>query len=149
MTKKMWLSPRIEIAIRKDRNIVSTSNNREFRTFGLVDSGADISFTPRSIANVLGLDLDAASIKTTQSVSGEFKTYRTTMYLEIIHEKQKVEVGIVTVAVPQEDKLVGDLEKYILIGRRGLFDKYKITFDEANKTISMTQITHSQNVGIS
>lgn len=138
--------PRIEIAMRKSRDIANVSTNPEFRTFGLVDSGADISFIPRSIADILGLDLDATSIKATQSASGEFKTYRTTMYLEIIHKKQRVEVDMVDVAVPQEDKMTENLEKQVLVGRNGLFDKYRITFDEASKTISLTQIIHSQNV---
>ena len=115
----------------------------EFRTFGLVDSGADISFIPRSIADILHLDLDDATIKTTNSASGEFNTYRTTMYLEIIHKKHRVSVGMVDVAVPQKDCITGDLEKHILIGRSGLFNKYKITFNEASKTISLTRIARS------
>ena len=140
--------PRIEIIIRKSRDAANVSTNPEIRTFGLVDSGADISFIPQSISDVLGLDLDATSIKTTQSASGEFKTYRTTMYLEIIYKKQRVEVGTVDVAVPHQDKMAENLEKQILVGRRGLFDKYKITFDEASKTVSLTRITHhSQNTG--
>ena len=136
--------PRIEIAMRKSQDTANVSTNPEFRTFGLIDSGADISFIPRSIADILGLDLDAAPIKTAQSASGEFKTYRTTMYLEIIYKKQRVEVGMVDVAVPQEDKMIEDLEKQILIGRSGLFNKYKITFDEASKTISLIRHTNLQ-----
>ncbi len=62
------------------------------------------------------------------------------MYLEIIYEKQRVGVGVVNVAVSKTDLLTKNLEKQILIGRRGLFDKYKITFNEADKTISLTRI---------
>lgn len=130
--------PRLEIVMKKNLDIVGASTPPEFRTFGLVDSGADISFIPRSVADILGLDLDSAQIRTTQSASGEFKTYRTTMHLEIIHENQRIKVGMVDVAVPQEDIMMTDLEKYILIGRSGLFDKYKVTFDESNKTISLS-----------
>ncbi|MCE2497859.1 MAG: hypothetical protein J4F28_02485 [Nitrosopumilaceae archaeon] len=51
---------------------------------------------------------------------------------------------MVDVAVPQEDKMIKDLEKQILIGRSGLFNKYKITFDEASKTISLIRHTNLQ-----
>ncbi len=132
--------PRIEIAMRKSQDPIDPSTNPEFRTFGLVDSGADISFIPRSISEILRLDLDDATIKTTESASGEFETYRTSMYLEIIYEKQRVGVGVIDVAVSKTDRLTEDLEKQILIGRRGLFDEYKITFNEADKTISLTRI---------
>ena len=132
--------PRIEIAMRKSQDPIDPSTNPEFRTFGLVDSGADISFIPRSISEILRLDLDDATIKTTGSASGEFETYRTSMYLEIIYEKQRVGVGVIDVAVSKTDRLAKDLEKQILIGRRGLFDRYKITFNEADKTISLTRI---------
>ena len=135
--------PRIEIAMRKSPDPVIGSNSPEFRTFGLVDSGADISFIPRSIAEILRLDLDDETIKSTKSASGEFNTYRTIMHLEIIHKKYRVSVGMVEVAVPQRDQITEDLEKQILIGRSGLFNKYRITFNEANKTISLTRIAHS------
>ena len=81
--------PRIEIAMRKSQDPAIALSNPEFRTFGLVDSGADISFIPRSIAEILSLDLDDTTIKTTKSASGEFNTYRTTMYLELIHKKHR------------------------------------------------------------
>lgn len=138
--KSAVMRPRIEIAMRKSSDPVNASTNPEFRTFGLVDSGADISFIPRNIADILHLELSDATIKTTKSASGEFDTYRTTMHLEIIYKKYRVSVGTVNVAVPQKDKITTDLERYILIGRDGLFDKYKITFNEASKTIDLTRI---------
>ncbi len=133
--------PRIEIVMRKSRDPVSASTNPEFRTFGLVDSGADISFIPRSIAEILRLDLDDATIKTTEGASGEFNTYRATMYLEAVCKEHRVDVGMVDVAVPQTDQITRDLGRHILIGRNGLFDKYEIMFNEASKTISLTRIS--------
>ena len=119
--------------MRKSRKPANATANPEFRTFGLVDSGADVSFIPRGIAKILCLDLDNATIKATESASGEFKTYRTSMYLEIIYKKHRVDVGVVNVVVPQTDHTTKDLERQILIGRRDFFDKYKITFNEADK----------------
>ena len=132
--------PKIEIVIRKSPEPANASGNPELRIFGLVDSGADISPIPRSMAEIIGLDLDDATVKTTRSASGEFSTYRTTMHLEIIYEEKRVDVGSVEVAVPKTDPKAKDVEEYILIGRRGFFDKYRITFDEAQKIIRLCRI---------
>lgn len=141
--KNVVKRPKIEIAIRKSPEPANASSNPELRVFGLVDSGADISSIPRSIANIIGLDLDDATITTTRSASGEFSTYRTTMYLEIIYKRQRVRVGEVKVAVPKIDPKTEDLKEHVLLGRCGLFDKYKITFNEACKTIRLSRVTHS------
>lgn len=132
--------PKIEIAIRKSPEPANASNNPELRIFGLVDSGADISSIPRSMAEIIGLDLDDATVKTTRSASGEFSTYRTTMYLEIIYKEKRVGVGLVEVAVPKTDPKAENVEEHILIGRRGFFDKYRVTFDEAQKIIKLSRI---------
>ena len=132
--------PKIEIAIRKDPESVDASSYPEMHLFGLVDSGADIFSIPLSMANTIGLDLDDATVKTTRSASGEFSTYRTTMYVEIIYKKKKVDVGLVEVAVPKTDPKAEDVKEHILIGRRGFFDKYKVTFNDAQETLHLSRI---------
>lgn len=132
--------PKIEIAIRKSPEPANASSNPELRIFGLVDSGADISSIPRRMAEIVGLDLDDATVKTTRSASGEFSTYRTTMYLEIIYKEKRVDVGSVEVAVPKTDPKAENVEEHILIGRRGFFDKYRVTFDEAQEIIRLSRI---------
>lgn len=132
--------PKIEIAIRKSPEPVNALNNPESRVFGLVDSGADISSIPRRVAEIIGLRLDDATIKKTTSASEEFSTYRTTMYMEIIYEKKRVEVGEVDVAVPKTDSKDENADEHILIGRRGFFDKYRVTFDDVKKTLRLNRI---------
>lgn len=132
--------PKIEIAIRKDPESVDASNYPEVHIFGLVDSGADIFSIPLSMANTIGLDLDGTTVKITRSASGEFSTYRTTMYVEIIYKKKKVDVGLVEVAVPKTDPKAEDVKEHILIGRRGFFDKYKVTFNDVQETLHLSRI---------
>ncbi len=67
--------PRIEIVLRKHPDPANISTNPEFRAFGLVDSGADVSFIPKKIADMLCLELDESTIKEASSASGEFETY--------------------------------------------------------------------------
>lgn len=132
--------PKIEIAIRKSPDPVDALSNPELRVDGLVDSGADISFIPRRVAEIIRLRLDDATTKKTTSASEEFSTYRTTMYMEIIYKKKRVEVGEVEVAVPKTDRNVENAEEYILIGRCGFFDKYRITFDDAKEVLRLYRI---------
>ena len=132
--------PKIEIAIRKDPESVDASSYPEMHLFGLVDSGADIFSIPLSMANTIGLDLDDATVKTTRSASGEFSTYRTTMYVEIIYKKKKVDMGLVEVAVPKTDPNAEDVKEHILIGRRGFFDKYKVMFNDAQEMLHLSRI---------
>lgn len=115
--------PKIDIVLRKSPDPVNSSTNPEFRAFGLVDSGADISFIPRGIARILCLDLDDTTIKTTMSASGKFSTYRTTMHVQITYKEHRVNVGMIDAAVPQTDLTTQELARHILIGRRGFFDK--------------------------
>ena len=102
----------------------------------LVDSGADICFIPRAIANILRLEVDEKSKKSSIGAGGKFTTYRSKMYLEILHKGQRVGIGTVDVAFPEHDPDGIEFQKRnILIGRSGLFTKYQITFNDKQKTI--------------
>lgn len=96
------------------------------------------------MAEIIGLDLDDTTVKTTRSASGEFSTYRTTMYLEIVYNEKRVDLGSVEVVVPETDPKTKNVVEPTLIGRRGFFDKYIITFDEAQKIISLTHIPNRE-----
>ena len=62
------------------------------------------------------------------------------MYMEIIYEEKRVEVGEVDVAVPQTYSKDENVEGRILIGRRGFFDKYRVTFDEGKEILRLCRI---------
>ncbi len=109
--------------------------NPEFRTHALVDSGADICFIPRAIANILHLDIDETSKKSTVGAGGEFTTYRSKMYLEIVYKGQRIGIDTVDVAFPESDPSGVELKRNILVGRSGLFTKYQITFNDKQETL--------------
>ncbi len=62
------------------------------------------------------------------------------MYMEIVYKNHGVEVGTVEVFVPRNDVFSGDETKHILLGRKGLFDKYKITFNESEQTMNFMRV---------
>lgn len=132
--------PRIEIILRKNsesRNIIS---NPEFRTHGLVDSGADICLLPRQIADVLKIDLSSAEKSDSTGAGGKFITFKTQIYLEIVYRGIPVGIDMVDVSIPEKDPEGIDLDQNILLGRSHLFKKYEITFNENEKTIVFKKI---------
>ena len=78
--------------------------------------------------------------KSTVGAGGKFTTYRTKMYLEMLYKGQRIDVGTVDAAFPESDPSGVELERNILIGRSGLFTKYKITFNDKQKTIDFKKI---------
>lgn len=136
--------PRIEIVLRKFSERYNPKTNPEFRTHGLIDSGADICFIPRKIADLLTLELKEATKKKSTGVNGKFWTYRTKMYLEILDKGRRIGIDTVEVVVPENDPDDIDLEKNILIGRGGLFENYEITFNEMLRFIILKKISKNR-----
>ena len=133
--------PRIEVVFRKFSEHTDPKINPELKVLALVDSGADICFIPRSIANILQLELDENTKKETIGAGGKFTTYRSKMYLEISYKGERVGVDTVDVAFPEKDPPNVEIKRNILIGRKGLFDKYQITFNEKQQTLDFKKIT--------
>jgi len=133
--------PKIEVIFRKYSETKNLETNPEFRTHGLVDSGADTSFLPRQIAEILKLDLEEKDKKKSKSASEEFWTYRTKVHLEIMYHGRRIPVGMVDVSVPEKPALSEDLEKMILLGRSCFFDQYEITFNDYAKVINFKKIS--------
>ena len=62
------------------------------------------------------------------------------MHVEIIYKKRRVDVGLVEVAVPKTDPKAEDVKEHVLIGRRGFFDRYKVTFNDVLETLQLSRI---------
>lgn len=144
-TKKIPVHrPKIEVVLRKFSERYDPKTNPEFRIHALVDSGADICFIPREIATILQLDLDEKTKKETTGANGKFWTFRAKMYLEVVDKGKRIGVDTVEVAVLEKDPDDIEAEKNILIGRRGLFNKYEITFNETYLHINFKKISEKR-----
>lgn len=128
-------SPRIDVIFKKGADESGSQDSPEVWTEGLVDSGADMCMLPRKFADELEVDLTKATRTKSVGADGVFPTYRTKMHLEIIHDERRVRVGMVDVLIPEADPKGTDAEQGVLLGRRQLFMQYKITFNEAEKTM--------------
>ena len=129
--------PRIDVVFRKSSKPPDPLTNPEFRARALVDSGADICFIPKAVADVLQLDTDKKSKKTTIGAGGVFTAYRPNIHLEMLYERKRIRIGMVEVAFPEDDLPGVEPERSILIGRSGLFTQYKVTFNDRQKTIEL------------
>lgn len=137
--------PKIEVAFRKNSSVKDPETNPEIRVYCLVDSGADISFIPRQIAEILKIELDPKTIKTSKSASEEFKTYRANTYLEIFYQGQRIPIGEIETAIPEKFAPSKDVEKMILLGRNSVFSQYAITFNENAKAMEFRRLHQKQN----
>ncbi|MBR9707406.1 MAG: hypothetical protein GOV15_03140 [Candidatus Diapherotrites archaeon] len=101
--------------------ITLIGSKEQVSILGLVDSGADLSAIPMSIALVLGLNVQKPS-EAVGGIGGSTKAVLTIMDLQFGkgHEHYKLKVPVYAV---EEGDEIG-----VLLGRQDLFDKFKITF---------------------
>lgn len=142
---KIVARPKIEVSFRKNSGTKDLETNPEIRVYGLVDSGADITFIPRQIAEILKIELDEKTEKTSKSASEDFTTYRTRVFMEIIYDGMHIPIGDVETAIPEKPASSKDVEKMILLGRNSVFAQYVITFNEPSKGMEFKKIQQKQN----
>lgn len=101
--------------------------------FGLIDSGADCSFMPKEVAEIMGLNIDELEDDEIETISGEkIKVKRA--YFEVIfsdlREKRSIQHVIFHI------DLNNNLDN-IVIGRAGIFDNFTVTFEQAYKRVGL------------
>ncbi len=106
----------------------------------LIDSGADVSFLPAAIAEILGLELSKETSRS-RGVSGWFETRTGKCDVTLRSTSGTLELKDVPVLVPVEDpKDAGDaVMDYCLLGRFPLFDLYNVTFKQQDGRIILTR----------
>lgn len=99
------------------------------KTEGLLDTGADTSVIVRSLADSLGLPLNG-DVKVFGGYGGREKAReaKVTVFLENNGEMFRHEIIIYIVAD-------GKLSIPLILGRDGIFQHFRITFDERARTV--------------
>lgn len=135
--------PVIEIILRRFSESRDGEKNREIRINALVDSGADWSFLPLEIANVLRLEIDKAEDRIL-TIAGETKAYTSKVHVEIPRSgKIPISVGFVNVYVMPHE--VGDkVPHFVILGRKDFFEKFEVTFNETGQFITLKDIHKEQ-----
>jgi hypothetical protein len=106
------------------------SGEEKFETVALLDSGADISAMPLAVAEILRLDL---SNKKTPAfgIGGKVDSVesKVNVTVEKGHEKYSFTIPIKVI--------LGDYDFPILLGRAGFFDKFVISFNQAQEKVAL------------
>lgn len=116
------LSPSIPLTLIGSKNSVDV--------VALLDTGADLTVMSRSVAELIGLNLSGVREKTF-GIGESSDCVRTSMKVVInnSHEKYSFKIPVMV--------LMSNFDIDILIGRQVFFDKFKITFDQEHKKISL------------
>ena len=106
-------------------------NNKTHKTLGLVDSGADVTLLNLEYAKLLGVDLKATEVRTTQGITGKAqKTYHTTLDIQVKHlDRITIPVGFLE-----------DLPIACLLGQESFFTQYRIKFSRDIKRFELTPV---------
>jgi hypothetical protein len=125
---KLYARPRVEAVLR--------AGDREFRTLMLIDSGADVSFIPAAVADILKLDL-SEEVTRSRGVSGWFETRSGECEVSLVARRGVLELGKIPVIVPvvDLDEEEGTSLDYCLLGRDPLFTRYNIHFKQRSRLI--------------
>ena len=111
---------------------VFSNGDQKMELYALVDSGADMSAIDYRRAEKLGMDLSSPKVST-YGVAGNIDSVISNVDIEVArgHERYTINVPI-RVLYPKSETL-----SHTIIGRKGFFDRFRITFDEANQKVTM------------
>ena len=111
-------------------------NNLKLDVIALLDSGADISAIPRSMAEVLNLNLNGKK-ESTFGIGGEVSAIETYVNVEIgkPHDKYSFKIPVKVILEGKDFPP--------LIGRAVFFDKFDITFKQSEKRVSLKPVQRS------
>lgn len=136
--------PKIEVIFRRFSE-TKREDNKEFRTFALIDSGADCSFMPKQIAELLHLDIDESDQRI-YTINGETNVWTSKVHVEIpLCGKRPVQVGMIDIDIMPHDVEEKYLQKLIILGRKDFFEKFSITINEHTKSITLID-THKDRI---
>ena len=113
---------------------VTLKGKEQFDTIALVDSGADISAIPLSIAELLGLDLTAKK-SVAYGIGGKVDSIQTKMNVTIEkgHEHYPFMIPVKVI--------LGDYDFPVLLGRLGFFNKFVISFDQSKEKVLLKRVS--------
>jgi len=129
--------PRVEVCIRKDSGHPDPEKNPEYRAYFTVDSGADLTFLPLQIAEIIGLELNENKKSSVMTISGKSFVYEAEVYMEIMYRAKRVRIGFVPVLVTEGDASQEYIERLLVVGRVGFFDKFIVIFNEAEQNFEL------------
>lgn len=110
---------------------------QDVETLGLIDSGADYSVLPLSMAEALGVPFKKSEAEDIAGIGGLHKAYPCRISVTITgkgeHNTERLELPAFAIQADRQ-------EPFLLLGRLGFFDKFEITFKESEEKIILKKI---------
>lgn len=110
--------------------VKNPQNGNELPLFWLVDSGATETLLPRRIGERLGIDIESGERVEFEGVGGAAIGYRHKVMLRLAGERNEYEIACAFSELPNMGGLLGE---------RGFFENYKITFEKYKNVFSVTK----------
>jgi len=105
--------------------------------FALLDSGTDVTIIPKTIADFLGIKYETSQKEPFYGFSKEpFESTETTVTIKLLGKERRQDINLQN--IPSLIALTGEEQEPVL-GCKGIFEKLKITFVEAER-IQITKI---------
>jgi hypothetical protein len=115
--------------------ITNPTNNRSFKTYGIIDTGATECYVPAGIATILGYDLTSGSIGHVHTGNGQTNSYKHRMTITIHHPENPENVIFHTLENIEID-CMPDLH-VVLLGVSGFLTEFTLKVDFRNGTFSL------------
>ena len=109
---RLYARPKVEAILQNGDN--------ELRTLMLIDSGADVSFIPAVVAEILELDLSGETTRS-KGVSGWFETRSTTCEVSLVGKRGVLNLRTIPLIVPVvecEEEEGSSVDYCLLAGNR-------------------------------
>ena len=103
---------------------------RSIKTTAILDSGADLTLIPKDIAKLLGLDLKG-NRENSLGIGGDVPTIEAKAQIQLGRGSERYRFKIPVLVLDTDQSM------HILLGRKGFFDKFRITFDEAKEKVML------------
>ena len=129
--------PRPDGTLRKGPFIpvfVTNKFGRSMRVIALLDSGADNTVVPKDLAEVLGLKEHGAESETA-GIGGKVKAKRSRMRFRIKGDRESYSLDVPVLILQNEFDIP------LLLGRRGFFEHFHITFKQDKEKIVLKKIS--------
>lgn len=136
--------PVIEVTFRKYSDPKNPETNPEVRMLALIDSGADWSFLPLEVAEILHLDIEKEGAKI-MTIAGDADVFSAKVHVEIpLDSHFPLNVGMVNVHImPYE---VGkNYQQLVILGRKDFFEKFEVTINESRQYVMLKDL-HKERV---
>ncbi len=113
--------------------VTLASDKGQIKIVAMVDSGSDFTIVPKSIADILKIDLTQSATEKVIGIGGRVDSSLSDVTLSVKYEYQTISI-IIRILVVDTDDIP------LLIGRKGFFDRFEVTVNEREQIVKIKDL---------